>query len=247
VHTDSRATESARSIHAKAYTIGQHVILGPGQDQLTTSQGKRLLAHELVHVLQQGSNGKNVDQVQLQEAPQQFPPAPVPPVTPPSLPPPQTGPPVYICWSPTEAAPIANHSWFRVGGPEPQEDHETFSLFPKIVKKDTSGSGCAQGVPVLGSLDRTDLLRPSSCAKTQLNLACVKSTFSTYPVGYYCPLGANSNTFTGATARACGVNFDPPAFVPGYDMSPPVAGTFGPDWTTMGTLGLLFCGPKECK
>ena len=55
VHTDSRATESARSIHAKAYTIGQHVILGPGQDQLTTSQGKRLLAHELAHVFQQGS------------------------------------------------------------------------------------------------------------------------------------------------------------------------------------------------
>jgi Domain of unknown function (DUF4157) len=287
VHTDVRATESALSINAKAYTIGQHVVFGTGQHQIHTSRGRRLLAHELAHVFQQGSAtpakrknenvendgsarivsastkdlpitalGAGVDRLQLQQmeeetsasaGSQSFTPAPVPPVMPPSLPPPQKGPPVYICWAPTEAAPIANHSWFRISGPEPQEDHETYSLFPKIVKKDSTGSGCAQGIPVIGSVDRTDILRPSRCVKTPLNLACIQSRFSAYPIGYYCPLGTNSNTFTGSTARSCGCNYEPPDIVPGFDMSPPEAGTFGPDWTTMATRGLLTCGPKECK
>lgn len=54
VHTDARAAESARAVGALAYTVGNHVVFGPGQYSPGTSGGQRLLAHELTHTLQQG-------------------------------------------------------------------------------------------------------------------------------------------------------------------------------------------------
>jgi hypothetical protein len=57
VHTDGRAAESAQSVNALAYTVGENVVFGAGQYTPTTTQGKKLLAHELTHVVQQvGSN-----------------------------------------------------------------------------------------------------------------------------------------------------------------------------------------------
>ncbi|HVB21512.1 MAG TPA: DUF4157 domain-containing protein [Ktedonobacteraceae bacterium] len=53
VHTDSRAAESARSVNALAYTVGQHVAFGQGQYKPDTLAGKQLLAHELTHTIQQ--------------------------------------------------------------------------------------------------------------------------------------------------------------------------------------------------
>lgn len=53
VHTDARATESARAVNALAYTVGQNVVFGARQYIPETSEGKRLLAHELTHVVQQ--------------------------------------------------------------------------------------------------------------------------------------------------------------------------------------------------
>jgi len=55
VHTDSRAAESARAVNALAYTVGQDVVFGAGQYAPGTPEGRRLLAHELTHVVQQGS------------------------------------------------------------------------------------------------------------------------------------------------------------------------------------------------
>src|SRR6185436_815942 len=55
VHTDARAAESARSINALAYTSGRDVVFGAGQHATPTSEGKRLLAHELTHVIQQSA------------------------------------------------------------------------------------------------------------------------------------------------------------------------------------------------
>jgi hypothetical protein len=52
VHADSRASESAEAVNAKAYTVGTHVVLGPSMPSLTSWEGRRLLAHELVHVVQ---------------------------------------------------------------------------------------------------------------------------------------------------------------------------------------------------
>lgn len=56
VHTDGRATESARAVNALAYTVGRNVVFGAGQYSPGTIAGKRLLAHELTHTIQQGDN-----------------------------------------------------------------------------------------------------------------------------------------------------------------------------------------------
>ncbi|MGH9764800.1 MAG: DUF4157 domain-containing protein [Blastocatellia bacterium] len=53
VHTDRRAGESARATNALAYTAGQNVVFGEGNYRPNTPDGKRLLAHELTHVVQQ--------------------------------------------------------------------------------------------------------------------------------------------------------------------------------------------------
>jgi hypothetical protein len=58
VHTDQRAAESARAVNALAYTVGRHVVLGAGQYAPRTVAGRRVLAHELAHVVQQEGGGR---------------------------------------------------------------------------------------------------------------------------------------------------------------------------------------------
>ena len=53
VHTDANAAKSARAVNALAYTVGRDVVFGTGQPALGSFAGKRLLAHELTHVVQQ--------------------------------------------------------------------------------------------------------------------------------------------------------------------------------------------------
>jgi hypothetical protein len=53
VHAGAEAAESARSIDALAYTVGSHVVFGSGQYAPGSHSGKRLIAHELAHVIQQ--------------------------------------------------------------------------------------------------------------------------------------------------------------------------------------------------
>jgi hypothetical protein len=55
VHAAGQAAESAQSIQALAYTAGNHVVFGASQYQPSSEAGKRLLAHELTHVVQQES------------------------------------------------------------------------------------------------------------------------------------------------------------------------------------------------
>lgn len=53
VHSDRAANESARSLGARAYTAGEHIAFASGECQLSTREGRQLLAHELAHVIQQ--------------------------------------------------------------------------------------------------------------------------------------------------------------------------------------------------
>jgi len=53
VHRDAKAAESAQAVNALAYTVGKDVVFGPGQFAPSSSEGTRLLAHELTHVVQQ--------------------------------------------------------------------------------------------------------------------------------------------------------------------------------------------------
>ena len=58
VHTDGRAAASARDVSANAYTVGRNVVFGAGRFAPETHEGRRLIAHELTHVVQQsGSSG----------------------------------------------------------------------------------------------------------------------------------------------------------------------------------------------
>ena len=59
VHHDGAAAESARAVNAQAFTMGNHVVFGAGHYNPSTSFGRRLIAHELAHTLQQqrGSGG----------------------------------------------------------------------------------------------------------------------------------------------------------------------------------------------
>ena len=52
VHTGSEAGEMNRDLNAQAFTYGRDIYFGAGQYNPGTSSGKRLLAHELTHVLQ---------------------------------------------------------------------------------------------------------------------------------------------------------------------------------------------------
>jgi len=53
VHTDAKAAESAQTVNALAYTVGRDLVFGAGQYAVGTMAGKRLLAHELAHAIQQ--------------------------------------------------------------------------------------------------------------------------------------------------------------------------------------------------
>lgn len=52
LHADAAAAASARAVGALAYTVGRHIAFGAGQ-AVESPAGRRLLAHELVHVQQQ--------------------------------------------------------------------------------------------------------------------------------------------------------------------------------------------------
>jgi hypothetical protein len=53
IHADARAVESARAMNALAYTVGRDIVFGAGQYAPQSETGRRLIAHELTHVLQQ--------------------------------------------------------------------------------------------------------------------------------------------------------------------------------------------------
>ncbi|MEM9118722.1 MAG: DUF4157 domain-containing protein [Cyanobacteria bacterium P01_F01_bin.56] len=53
LHTDQQAAASANVVNAHAYTVGRHVVFGPGQYTPHSPQGQYLLGHELTHVMQQ--------------------------------------------------------------------------------------------------------------------------------------------------------------------------------------------------
>lgn len=57
VHSDPLADQSARDANAQAYTVGSHIVFGAGLLSSGTMEGRRLLAHELTHVMQQGLTG----------------------------------------------------------------------------------------------------------------------------------------------------------------------------------------------
>jgi hypothetical protein len=53
VHTDSKASDSARAVQANAYTVGNEIVVRGDRWSPDTDDGKKTVAHELTHVMQQ--------------------------------------------------------------------------------------------------------------------------------------------------------------------------------------------------
>ncbi len=63
VHTGDAADQSAQEVNANAYTVGHNIVFGEGRFAPGSHEGRRLIAHELTHVVQQsGSCGFHFDQ-----------------------------------------------------------------------------------------------------------------------------------------------------------------------------------------
>ena len=63
VHSGAAAEQSARDVNAHAYTVGHNIVFGAGRFAPGTHEGRRLIAHELTHVVQQsGADGIGASQ-----------------------------------------------------------------------------------------------------------------------------------------------------------------------------------------
>lgn len=67
IHTDNKAAESAKSINAYAYTFGNNIVFGDNQYVPETETGKKLLAHELTHVVQQNHLNNQIQRDEKEE------------------------------------------------------------------------------------------------------------------------------------------------------------------------------------
>jgi Domain of unknown function (DUF4157) len=58
IHTGTQAERSAREVSALAYTVGNNIVFGPNQFSPGSQSGRRLIAHELTHVVQQSGHSR---------------------------------------------------------------------------------------------------------------------------------------------------------------------------------------------
>ena len=68
VHTDTRAAASAARLAARAWTAGDHIVFGAGTYRPAAPASRRLLAHELAHVVQQGGRRPTLRRSPLSDA-----------------------------------------------------------------------------------------------------------------------------------------------------------------------------------
>jgi hypothetical protein len=235
VHTDTAASESADAVSARAYTYGQHIVFAAGQYHPGSPAGRRLLAHELAHTIQQGiaaaadeSSAAPAGSISRQGT------------TNPSSP---AGgeQPVYVCTKPILGSTLhrQGHAFFRVGGSTP--GHPTYEL------EHARSCYCGwQGWPRRDVPEDRDADVP--CVLTPINNATLAANWNTYPVGQYCARGPNSNTYVRVMSAMCGSRVRPPGNIAGYDASPPAAGGAGAPhpFLSVVTCWSVDCDDTEC-
>ncbi|HEX5732114.1 MAG TPA: DUF4157 domain-containing protein [Blastocatellia bacterium] len=59
IHAQPNVNNLSSALNARAFTVGSNVAFAAGEYSPGTISGKRLIAHELTHVVQQGSGGAN--------------------------------------------------------------------------------------------------------------------------------------------------------------------------------------------
>ena len=69
IHTGHRAGEMADALEARAFTVGQNIVFAEGTFAPETTEGKRLLAHELTHVAQQRARQGSISAPTAQSKP----------------------------------------------------------------------------------------------------------------------------------------------------------------------------------
>ncbi|MGO9437371.1 MAG: DUF4157 domain-containing protein [Terracidiphilus sp.] len=69
VHSNERAAESTQAVNALAYTVGSNIVFGAGRYSPASRSGRRLLAHELTHVVQQQNERISSPQYRLEVGP----------------------------------------------------------------------------------------------------------------------------------------------------------------------------------
>jgi uncharacterized protein DUF4157 len=67
IHSDAEAAASARMVNALAYTAGSQIVFAQGHYRPAEPEGRRLLAHELTHVVQQPEGGENFPSLRVGE------------------------------------------------------------------------------------------------------------------------------------------------------------------------------------
>lgn len=79
IHTGNTAAEMSKGLNAQAFTHGNDIYFNSNKFSPDTSQGQKLLAHELTHTIQQGSSSAVVNRSPLVqrdcETPEESPPA----------------------------------------------------------------------------------------------------------------------------------------------------------------------------
>jgi hypothetical protein len=272
VHTDQKAAESARSVGSLAYTVGNHLSFDSGRFAPREPAGRHLLSHELAHVVQQGSEkaatatngfeiGEPTDALEREaertasavlqsgaapdlsagrpalllqrqlapDAPPQDPPAPAAPARP-----------VYFCSK--SVALGAKHAFFRVGGQGAGND--TYEL-----EHDEKGDHCAcgiQGWPTTNYPEDKDSTDAACVSAAPVTESCLKFYWNTYPIGRYCALGPNSNTYAYWLAKTCGgAKLEAPGRLPGKGDSPPAAGTASAVSSARTTP--IYCPETQCS
>jgi Domain of unknown function (DUF4157) len=72
VHASPQATEAAEAVDAQAFTVGNNVVFGDGRYDVSSTPGRKLLAHELAHVVQQKHQEPSPDTVEIAAADSPF-------------------------------------------------------------------------------------------------------------------------------------------------------------------------------
>ena len=271
VHTDTQAAESARALSAQAYTVGRDVVFGSNQYAPRTREGERLLIHELTHVVQQegatycpasdlavtspGDSAERQAAVAADALAEGRPVAITQHVaakiarqelndeTSPSTPAGSTpaSRPVFFC---SKAVALGQrHAFFRLGGAGP--GNSTFEL-----EHDEYGDHCRcgiQGWPTRDYPEDRDSADARCIPAPMITEACLVNNWSNYPIGKYCALGPNSNTYARVLAENCGARgLRPPGSIPGFNDPPPPNHTANPAMDARITFLPGACQTIDC-
>jgi hypothetical protein len=264
VHTDDKAAESARAVNALAYTVGRKIVFGTGLYQPKDPSGMRLLTHELTHVVQQrdepapgrllrlGSSTdfyereaervaaatmemktfNSIEQSTSGVVQRQGDAA--PPAAPPARP-------VFFCSKPVALG--FSHAFFRVGGSGP--GNSTFEL-----EHDENGEHCPcgiQGWPTRDYPEDRDSSDAQCVPAPAVSESCLVANWNSYPIGKYCALGPNSNSYGRFLAESCGARgLRPPGRLPGFSDGPPPANTANPALDARVTILPGGCTTIQC-